>query len=156
MANLIKPPCDEAIIRSAPDTAPSTQAVGRCVLVVTNLGSSMAFIDGTAINVALPVLQRSLNATVANVQWMVEAYALLLASGINNAVSRTAALVSVAVLSIVTLSVFTGGLDGRLAALGIAPPLRALLGCAAHKTGRDPDPGGSRRPGIPSPSARSC
>jgi MFS family permease len=80
MANLIKPPCDEAIIRSAPDTAPSTQAVGRWVLVVTILGSSMAFIDGTAITVALPVLQKSLNATVADVQWMVEAYVLLLAS----------------------------------------------------------------------------
>lgn len=80
MANLIKPPCDEAIIRSAPDTAPSTEAVGRWVLVVTILGSSMAFIDGTAVNVALPVLQKSLNATVADVQWMVEAYALFLAS----------------------------------------------------------------------------
>ena len=80
MANLIKPPCDEAIIRSAPDTAPSTRALGRWVLLVTILGSSMAFIDGTAVNVALPALQRSLDATVTDVQWMVEAYALLLAS----------------------------------------------------------------------------
>jgi EmrB/QacA subfamily drug resistance transporter len=79
MANLIKPPCGEAIIRSAPDTAPSRRAVGRWVLVVTILGSSMVFIDGTPVNVALPVLQRSLNATLADVQWIVEAYALLLA-----------------------------------------------------------------------------
>ncbi len=50
MANLIKLPCDEAIIQSAPDTAPCTRAVGRWVLVVTILGSSMTFIDGTAFN----------------------------------------------------------------------------------------------------------
>jgi hypothetical protein len=50
-----------------------------------------------------------------------------LASGINNAVSRTAALISVAVLSIVALSVFASGLDSRLARLGIAPGVRALL-----------------------------
>jgi len=80
MANLIKPPCDEAIIQSAPDTVPCVQAVGRWVLVVTILGSSMAFIDGTAVNVALPVLQKSLNATVADLQWIVEAYALFLAA----------------------------------------------------------------------------
>ena len=50
-----------------------------------------------------------------------------LASGINNAVSRTAALISIAVLSIVVLSVFASGLDSRLATLGIAPGVRVLL-----------------------------
>jgi EmrB/QacA subfamily drug resistance transporter len=40
----------------------------------------MAFIDGTVINVALPALQRSLNATVVDVQWVVEAYSLPLAA----------------------------------------------------------------------------
>jgi len=40
----------------------------------------MAFIDGTVVNVALPVLQRELNATVADVQWVVEAYALFLSA----------------------------------------------------------------------------
>src|SRR6266849_9438471 len=80
MANLIKPPCDEAIIQSAPDTVPCIQAVGRWVLVVTILGSSMAFIDGTAVNVALPSLQKSLNATVIGAQWVVEAYSLFLSA----------------------------------------------------------------------------
>jgi hypothetical protein len=69
MANLIKPPGDEAIIQSAPDTAPCTREVGHWVLVVTILGSSTAFIDGTAVNVALPVLQKSLNVTVADLQF---------------------------------------------------------------------------------------
>jgi EmrB/QacA subfamily drug resistance transporter len=40
----------------------------------------MAFIDGTVVNVALPALQEKLDATVTDVQWVVEAYALLLAA----------------------------------------------------------------------------
>src|SRR5947209_11660386 len=52
---------------------------GLWVLVATILGSSMAFIDGTVVNVALPVLQIDLKATVADVQSVVEAYALFLA-----------------------------------------------------------------------------
>lgn len=40
----------------------------------------MAFLDGTVVNVALPVMQRELGLTVAGAQWVVEAYALLLAS----------------------------------------------------------------------------
>jgi EmrB/QacA subfamily drug resistance transporter len=50
------------------------------VLVATILGSSMAFIDSSAVNVALPIIQRELNATAANVQWVVEAYALFLSA----------------------------------------------------------------------------
>jgi MFS family permease len=50
------------------------------VLAATVLGSSMAFIDGTAVNVALPALQAQLGASVAEVQWVVEAYALFLSS----------------------------------------------------------------------------
>ncbi len=80
MANLIRHPSDEGVIHAAPDIQPCTREVGRWVLAATVLGSSMAMIDGTAINVALPVLQKSLNATVADVQWIVEAYALFLAS----------------------------------------------------------------------------
>jgi len=40
----------------------------------------MAFIDGTVTNVALPALQQDLDATAVDAQWIVEAYALLLAS----------------------------------------------------------------------------
>jgi EmrB/QacA subfamily drug resistance transporter len=40
----------------------------------------MAFIDGTAVNVALPVMQRDLHATSAEMQWVIEAYALFLAA----------------------------------------------------------------------------
>jgi EmrB/QacA subfamily drug resistance transporter len=55
-------------------------AVGRGVLVATILGSSMAFIDGTVVNVALPAVQGALHATASDLQWVVESYALLLAS----------------------------------------------------------------------------
>ena len=40
----------------------------------------MAFIDGTVVNVALPTLQTDLNASLADVQWVIEAYSLLLAA----------------------------------------------------------------------------
>jgi EmrB/QacA subfamily drug resistance transporter len=50
------------------------------VLSASILGSSMAFIDGTVVNVALPVLQQALGATATEVQWVVESYALSLAS----------------------------------------------------------------------------
>ncbi|MFL5402215.1 MAG: MFS transporter [Gemmatimonadales bacterium] len=50
------------------------------MLVASILGSSMAFIDGTVVNVALPVLQKALGATATEVQWVVESYALALAA----------------------------------------------------------------------------
>jgi len=53
---------------------------GPWILAATILGSSMVFIDGTVVNVALPALQSNLNATVVDVQWVVEAYALFLAA----------------------------------------------------------------------------
>jgi EmrB/QacA subfamily drug resistance transporter len=79
MANIAKPPCDEAYIRSAACEHPGTKN-GRWILAATILGSSMAFIDGTVVNVALPALQTALGATLAEVQWVVEAYALFLAA----------------------------------------------------------------------------
>src|SRR5579872_4737152 len=80
MVNFVKSPCDEGVIRSAPDTTPSTPHVGVWVLVATILGSSMAFIDGSVVTVALPVIQSELNATATDVQWIVEAYSLFLAA----------------------------------------------------------------------------
>ncbi|PYK49253.1 MAG: MFS transporter [Verrucomicrobia bacterium] len=73
-------PCDENVIRSRPATAPCPKSSGRWVLVATILASSMAFIDGTVVNVALPALQANLNATIMDVQWVIEAYSLLLAA----------------------------------------------------------------------------
>ena len=50
------------------------------VLAATILGSSMAFIDSTAVNVALPALQSNLHANVVDVQWVIESYGLFLSA----------------------------------------------------------------------------
>src|SRR5207302_10245345 len=80
MATFVESPCDEGVLRSAPEAQPCAPHVGVWVLVATILGSSMAFIDGSVVNVALPVIQRDLNATTTDVQWIVEPYALFLAA----------------------------------------------------------------------------
>ena len=79
MPNIGRPPCDEAQILATPYDE-SSAGSGTWVLAATILGSSMVFIDGTVVNVALPALQSGLNATIKDVQWIVTAYALFLAS----------------------------------------------------------------------------
>ena len=76
----MRPPCDEGVIHSGAAAAPCGRAAEPWILAAAILGSSMSFIDGTAVNVALPALQRDLGATVAQVQWVVEAYALFLSA----------------------------------------------------------------------------
>src|SRR5437667_3146907 len=77
---LFREPCDENVIRSRAATAPCSKSSGRWVLAATILASSMAFIDGTVVNVVLPALQSSLNATAVDLQWVIEAYSLLLSA----------------------------------------------------------------------------
>jgi EmrB/QacA subfamily drug resistance transporter len=77
---MIREPCNEGVIRAGPSTLPCPKSSAGWILAATILASSMAFIDGTAVNVALPALQRDLRATVADMQWVIEAYALLLAA----------------------------------------------------------------------------
>ena len=75
MATIASPPCDEAAIRS--NRCPQSSTVnGPWILAATILGSSMVFIDGTVVNVALPALQTALHATLSDVQWVVASYAL--------------------------------------------------------------------------------
>src|SRR6202451_372771 len=79
MATIAKLPCDEAAILAGSCQSPVAKN-GTWILAATILGSSMAFIDGTVVNVALPALQSALRATLADVQWVVESYALFLAT----------------------------------------------------------------------------
>jgi EmrB/QacA subfamily drug resistance transporter len=79
MAGFARPPCDEAAILARSCERPAT-VNGPWILAATILGSSMAFIDSTVVNVALPALQSALGATLADVQWVVESYALFLAA----------------------------------------------------------------------------
>jgi MFS family permease len=80
MANLGRPPCDEGVIRTSRALAPCTRAAAPWVLAATIIGSAMAFIDGTVVNVALPQIQERLGATAVDAQWIVAAYALFLAA----------------------------------------------------------------------------
>src|SRR5437879_7269862 len=80
MPVVLQDACDENIIRSGLAAVPCSQARGRWILAATILASSMAFIDGTVVNVALPALQTNLNATAVDVQWVIESYALLLSA----------------------------------------------------------------------------
>ncbi len=84
MAIWVKPPCDEAVILTGVATSglapPGRTDARRWVLAAAILGSSMAFIDSTVVNVALPALQAGLHATISQVQWVIECYALLLSA----------------------------------------------------------------------------
>src|SRR5436190_23833678 len=74
----MRAPCDEAVIRTAAAEVPCGARARPWILTATILGSSMAFIDSTVVNVALPAIQSSFHATVVDVQWVVESYGLLL------------------------------------------------------------------------------
>src|SRR5213080_2725663 len=80
MTGFSAPPSDAGVIRAAPCALPCTPRTAPWILAATILASSMAFIDGTVVNVALPALQSSLNANAVDVQWVVEAYSLLLSA----------------------------------------------------------------------------
>lgn len=71
---------DKTVIDSVAVVHSLARGEGKWVLLVTILGSGMAFIDSTAMNVVLPVLQLELNATIPQMQWIVEAYAIFMSS----------------------------------------------------------------------------
>jgi EmrB/QacA subfamily drug resistance transporter len=76
----MKGPCDQIVIRSRGVDVPCKAAAEPWILAATILGSSMAFIDGTVVNVAVPALQTTFHATVVDVQWVVESYGIFLSS----------------------------------------------------------------------------
>jgi EmrB/QacA subfamily drug resistance transporter len=57
-----------------------SSSVARWTLIASILGSSMAFIDGSVVNVALPSIQADLGGGLATQQWVVDAYLLTLGS----------------------------------------------------------------------------
>src|ERR671919_251819 len=73
-------PCDEALLRQDDCRVGCAESARPYVLATAVLGSSMAFIDGTVLNVALPAIQRGLGASVSQMQWIINAYMLLLGS----------------------------------------------------------------------------
>jgi EmrB/QacA subfamily drug resistance transporter len=84
MAQPFVEPCDRGIIAAEPcpralrrEIAPQRR---RMVLAACVLASAMAFIDGSALTVALPKLRAFFNADLASVQWVLNGYVLALAA----------------------------------------------------------------------------
>jgi len=82
MTVMLRDPCAEAQIRSGRAASPCSKESRPWILAATILGSSMAFIDGTVVNIALPALQSQMNATILDVQWVVEAYVMRFAQSV--------------------------------------------------------------------------
>lgn len=81
MSQFVKSPCENPDRLTVRDAAPATAASAPVwTLVAAVVASSMAMIDGTAVNVALPMMQRGFNATSPQMQWVVEGYALFLSA----------------------------------------------------------------------------
>lgn len=80
MTQAARLPCEGSALQDDAGAQPCSAAQKRWVLVASILGSSLAFIDGTVANVALPAIQKELSATVYQAQWVIEAYALFLAA----------------------------------------------------------------------------
>jgi len=76
----MKTPCDETAMRSGAASSPCAQQSAPWILAATILGSSLAFIDGTIVNVAASKFQASFHATVVDVQWVIESYGIFLSA----------------------------------------------------------------------------
>jgi EmrB/QacA subfamily drug resistance transporter len=55
-------------------------AAARWVLLATVLGSGVAFLDGTIVNVALPTIAEDLGASLGDLQWVLDAYLVTLSA----------------------------------------------------------------------------
>lgn len=73
-------PCDEATIRSIPSPRSRVSSAKPWVLLATILGSSIANIDESIVNVALPAIETDLATSVLVIQWLVNAYTLCLSA----------------------------------------------------------------------------
>jgi EmrB/QacA subfamily drug resistance transporter len=76
--SLARPPCDTGVIRGAPETPGCASHAKRWVLAASILGSSVASLEASVINVALPAIQQGLGASVAAMQWIASIYTLFL------------------------------------------------------------------------------
>ena len=125
MANPKLLPCDAAAIRAAP-RSPACVAQQRWVLVAAVLGSTLAFVDESVVNVALPKIESELHTTLAAMQWVINAYtlcmsALLLIGG------ATADQFGRRRVFLIGIAVFTAASLG----CGLAPDVQILIGARA-------------------------
>src|SRR5262249_31130088 len=114
MSSQLSGPCD-GIQAAAADSRPCRHP--GATLAACILGSSLAFIDGSVMNVALPAIDRDLHAGAAGLAWLINAYLLSLSA-------------------LILLGGAAGDHAGRrrLFLAGIALFLAASLGCALAPT----------------------
>lgn len=76
---LHRPWCPEGrTVPAVEDGVPCEERARPFVLAATILASAMAFIDGSVVTIALPALQGDFGASFSSLQWVVNAYALLM------------------------------------------------------------------------------
>src|SRR6516165_1242112 len=128
----MRQPCDDAVIRSGTLAGPCAERSKPWILAATILGSSMAFIDGTVVNVALPALQSSLHANVIDVQWVIESYGLLLSALIlvGGALGDSLGRRAMFLLGVVLFGIASAGC-GLSSSIGTLVIWRAVQGLAA-------------------------
>ena len=80
MSTFVREPCSDAFVRAAAQPLEISRQAKFAVLVASIVGSTMVFVDGSAVNVILPLLQSQLRTTNAAVQWVMEAYLLFLSA----------------------------------------------------------------------------
>lgn len=80
MSKFVRTPCEDVAISTTTSARVTPKRNEKWVLIAAILGSSMSFIDGTVVNIALPALQNALHASISQLQWVIEAYTLTLAA----------------------------------------------------------------------------
>jgi MFS family permease len=73
-------PCDAGVISCTRGAAPCHPSSRPWVIAAASLGSGMAFLDSTVMNVALPAVQTNLEVGAREVQWVFGAFAVVLAA----------------------------------------------------------------------------
>jgi EmrB/QacA subfamily drug resistance transporter len=127
---MLRPPCEEAAARAAPETPGCASHAKPWVLTATVLASSVVFLEATVIIVALPGIQQALEASVATMQWIANVYTLALAAltliggALGDRFGRRR-LLAVG-LGVFTLASLAAGLAPNSAALIVARALQGL------------------------------
>src|SRR5262245_50458995 len=80
MLSLAHPPCDRGVVRGAVETPGCASHAKKWVIAATILGSSVAFLEASVINVALPAIQQGVGASVVEMQWIASVFTLFLAA----------------------------------------------------------------------------
>lgn len=80
MSQVLRAPCGEGTAQSVSGAAPCPETARPLILASAVAASSMAFIDGSAVTVALPAMRADLDASLAEAQWIMNIYVLALAA----------------------------------------------------------------------------